>query len=77
MKKLLRTLITIELVGMTLLTTTVALAGSTTAESIWSLQNALDRAIAEVPADKKVTGHRCVDFEVSGTTRYRCTVFWE
>jgi hypothetical protein len=77
MKKIQRTLITIESVAMALLTTSVALAGSTTAESIWSLQNALERAIAEVPADKIIKGHRCIDFEVSGTTRYRCTVFWE
>jgi hypothetical protein len=53
-----------------------ALAGSATADSVWSQQNALQRASQSVPAGIVITQTRCQQFQVRGDFRYRCTVTW-
>jgi hypothetical protein len=61
--------------GLTLLTGS-AYAGSVTAESIFSLQATRQRAMSLVPTGAVISRTRCMDLEVHGTTRYRCTVLY-
>lgn len=50
-------------------------AGSITAESVWSRDNALQRATEQVPAGATVTGSSCQEVNVRmGNYRYICTV---
>jgi hypothetical protein len=55
--------------------TPAAWAGSSTAESIWDLGNARQRALSQVPTGATVTGTRCETVNVGiGNYRYICTV---
>ena len=72
------------LAALTLLTALLALqgpaawAGSATAESIWSRENALDQARQQMPAGATVTREHCQEIEVGlGNIRYRCSVEWQ
>jgi uncharacterized protein YcnI len=54
-----------------------ALAGHATMESVWSRENALERAMQRVPKGAQVTKQRCQEFSVGlAQFRYRCTVEW-
>jgi hypothetical protein len=55
-----------------------ALAGSSTAESVWSRENALERARQGVPEGATITGDHCQEMEVGmDNYRYRCTVEYD
>lgn len=51
-----------------------ALAGSVTAESIWSQQNAEERARSQMPAGSVLLNRSCETLEVRNDLRYRCTL---
>ncbi|MFZ4803767.1 MAG: hypothetical protein ACOYLI_03790 [Synechococcus lacustris] len=51
-----------------------ARAGSVTAESIWSQQNAEERARSQIPAGSVIQNRSCETFEVRNDLRYRCTL---
>lgn len=54
---------------------TVAAAGTVVGESIWTKQNAIDRATQQLPAGAQVGGIRCETVEVgTGNDHYICTV---
>ena len=61
---------------LTLLSTTPALAGSATAGSLISKQNAIDNATNSMPTGNQVTGVRCITMIRALSARYRCTVQW-
>jgi hypothetical protein len=55
-----------------------AWAGSATAESIWSQENALQQARSQMPPGATETRHQCQEIEVGlGNLRYRCSVEWQ
>jgi hypothetical protein len=55
--------------------TPAAWAGSSTAESVWDLGNARQRALSQVPTGATITGTRCETVNVGiGNYRYICTV---
>lgn len=55
-----------------------AQAGSVTAESIWSRNDARSRALQQVPTDAKVIRTRCRETQVGiGNFRYRCSLEYE
>ncbi len=51
-------------------------ADSMTVESIFSLQAARQLAIGQIPAGAVMTKVSCVDINVRGDDRYRCTVYY-
>jgi hypothetical protein len=51
-------------------------AGSGTAESIISRQDAIAQASAAMPAGDQITNTQCVDMIRDMSSRYRCTVQW-
>jgi hypothetical protein len=51
-------------------------AGSGTAESIISRQDAIAQASAAMPASDQITNTRCIDMIRDLSSRYRCTVQW-
>jgi hypothetical protein len=51
-------------------------AGTLTIESIFSLQAARRMAIGQIPRDAVVTRVSCLDIDVHGDDRYRCTVYY-
>jgi hypothetical protein len=72
------------LAALTLLTALLALqgppawAGSATAESIWSRENALEQARQQMPPGATVTREHCQEIEVGlDNLRYRCSVEWQ
>lgn len=55
-----------------------ALAGSVTEQSIWSKQNALERAGAQVPKGATITNSQCQTVEVGiDNERYICTITYD
>ena len=55
-----------------------ALAGSVTAQSVWSQQNALSRAKSLLPAGAEISGSQCQTVEVGlDNTRYICTLTYD
>ncbi len=52
-------------------------AGSGTAESIISRQDAIAQASAAMPAGDQITNTRCIDMIRDMSSRYRCTVQWD
>ena len=59
-----------------LLSATPALAGSATAGSIISKQNAIANATTSMPAGNTVTKTDCTTMVRALSARYRCTVYW-
>jgi hypothetical protein len=52
-------------------------AGSITAESVWSEDDATQRAEVQVPKNSTITDTQCVTIQVTNSDRYRCTVFFK
>jgi hypothetical protein len=52
-------------------------AGSITAESVWSEDDATQRAEVQVPKNSTVTDTQCETIQVRNSDRYRCTVFFK
>lgn len=52
-------------------------AGSITAESVWSEDDATQRAEVQVPKNSTVTDSQCETIQVRNSDRYRCTVFFK
>lgn len=52
-------------------------AGSITAESVWSEDDATQRAKVQVPKNSTVTDTHCETIQVRNSDRYRCTVFFK
>ena len=52
-------------------------AGNVTAESIWSQDNALQKAEQQVPPNRTITGQQCTTIQVRNSDRYRCTVTFD
>lgn len=52
-------------------------AGSITAESVWSEDDATQRAEVQVPKNSIVTDTQCETIQVRNSDRYRCTVFFK
>ena len=52
-------------------------AGNVTAESIWSQDNALQKAEQQVPPNRTITGRECRTIQVRNSDRYRCTVTFD
>ena len=52
-------------------------AGSVTSESIWSQDNALQRALQRVPSDRTITRQKCKTIQVRNSDRYRCTITYD
>jgi hypothetical protein len=61
---------------LTLLSAGPALAGSATAGSIISKQDAIDNAANAMPIGNEITGVRCTTMIRALSARYRCTVQW-
>jgi hypothetical protein len=65
------------LLGAAVALPAAAQAGSSTAESIWDRNNALQRAMQQLPAGATVTRQQCQDIGIRmDNIRYRCTVWW-
>lgn len=54
-----------------------ALAGSATAQSIWSAGHAAGEAKSQVPKGAKITGTNCNEVDVMNDPRWTCTMTWE
>ena len=52
-------------------------AGSITAESVWSEDDATQRAEVQVPKNSTITNTQCQTIQVRNSDRYRCTVFFK
>ena len=52
-------------------------AGSITAESVWSEDDATQRAEVQVPKNSTITDTQCETIQVRNSDRYRCTVFFK
>ena len=52
-------------------------AGSITAESVWSEDDATQRAEVQVPKNSTVIDTQCETIQVRNSDRYRCTVFFK
>jgi hypothetical protein len=60
-----------------LLSAPAAQAGSATASSLMSAQNAIDNAMVSMPAGSQVTQTSCTTMVRALSARYRCTVEWQ
>lgn len=60
-----------------LITAAPAMAGSATAQSIWSMGHALGEAKSRVPQGATVTGTHCNETQVHNDDRWSCTVTWD
>ena len=56
---------------------TAVQAGNVTAESIWSQDNALEKAEQQVPPNRTITSQQCRTIQVRNSDRYRCTVTFD